>query len=124
MGTAGNKFGKASLTWAFSAAAALCLRHHPAGQKRLARMATTHGKGKALTILAHRLARAVYDLLKRETACAMAKFLQSSRSRAGEPDAELATHGISLNRAYVKSCLTASVNAKACIGCLSLNPCD
>jgi hypothetical protein len=33
----------------------------------------THDKGKALTILAHTLARAVYDLLKRQTACDLAK---------------------------------------------------
>ena len=32
-GTAGTKSGNASLTWAFSEAAVLCLRTHPAGQK-------------------------------------------------------------------------------------------
>jgi transposase len=32
-GTAGPKIGNAYLTWAFSAAAVLCLRHNPAGQK-------------------------------------------------------------------------------------------
>jgi hypothetical protein len=34
-----------------------------------------HGKGKALTVLAHKLARAVYDLLKRDTVFDMQKFL-------------------------------------------------
>jgi hypothetical protein len=34
-----------------------------------------HGKGKALTILAHKLARAVYDMLTRKTAFDMDKFL-------------------------------------------------
>jgi len=32
-GTSGTQIGHASLTWAFSEAAVLCLRHHPAGQK-------------------------------------------------------------------------------------------
>jgi len=36
-GTSGTKIGNASLTWAFSAAAVLFLRHNPAGQKSLAR---------------------------------------------------------------------------------------
>jgi transposase len=36
-GTSGTTIGKASLTWAFSAAALLCLRNHPAGHKYLAR---------------------------------------------------------------------------------------
>jgi transposase len=75
LGTSGTKIGHAYLTWAFSEAAALFLRHNPAGQKRLARLEKKYGTGKALTILAHRLARAVYDMLKHQTAFDMAKFL-------------------------------------------------
>ena len=71
LGTSGKTSGKAHLTWAFSAAAPLFLRNNPAGHKHLARVEHTQGKGKALTSLAHRLARAVYDMLKRQTACAM-----------------------------------------------------
>jgi hypothetical protein len=52
-GTSGKKMGQADLTWACSAAAVLCLRHNPGGQKSLARIARKHGKGNALTILAH-----------------------------------------------------------------------
>jgi transposase len=59
-GTAGPKIGNASLTWAFSEAAVLFLRNHPAGQKYLARLEKKHGKGTALTVLAHKLAWAVY----------------------------------------------------------------
>ena len=33
-----------------------------------------HGTGKALTVLAHKLARAVYYMLKRDTAFDMQKF--------------------------------------------------
>ena len=61
-GTSGAKMGHAYLTWAFSEAAGLFLRANPAGQKYLARVEKKHGKGKALSILAHTLARAVYDM--------------------------------------------------------------
>jgi transposase len=74
-GTAGTNIGNAHLTWAFSEAAVLCLRTHPAGQQDLARLAHKQGKGKALPILAHKLARAVYDMLKRDTVFAMDKCL-------------------------------------------------
>ena len=74
-GTSGTKIGNADLKWAFSEAAVLFLRNNPAGQKYLARRERRHGKGKALTILAHKLARAVYDLLKRNTAFDLDKFL-------------------------------------------------
>jgi transposase len=49
-GTSGTKIGHAHLTWAFSAAAVLCLRDNPAGQKCLARLEKKQSKGKALTI--------------------------------------------------------------------------
>jgi transposase len=58
-GTSGAKIGNAHLKWALSEAAVLCLRDHPAAQTSLARLEKTHGKGKALTGLAHTLARAV-----------------------------------------------------------------
>ena len=75
-GTSGAKMGNAYLTWAFSEAAVLFLRNNPMGQKYLARLEKKHGKGKALTILAHKLARAVYYLLKRDTVFDMQKFFQ------------------------------------------------
>jgi transposase len=74
-GTSGTKIGHAYLKWAFSEAAVLCLRNNPAGQKLLTRLAKKHGKGTALTVLAHTLARAVYDMLKRGTAFDLDKFL-------------------------------------------------
>jgi transposase len=74
LGTAGKNIGNAHLTWAFSEAAVLCLRNNPAGQKSLARLEKNHDQGKALTILAHTLARAVYSMLKRQTAFATEKF--------------------------------------------------
>jgi transposase len=73
-GTSGKKIGNAYLKWAFSEAAVLFLRNNPAGQKYLARLEKKHSKGKALTVLAHKLARAVYYMLKRDTAFDLDKF--------------------------------------------------
>ena len=53
-GTSGAKIGNAYLQWAFSAAAVLFLRNHPAGQNYLARLEHKHGTGKAFTIFAHK----------------------------------------------------------------------
>jgi len=75
-GTSGAKIGNAHLQWAFSEAAVLFLRDHPAAQKHLARLEKKHDKGKALTILAQKLARAVYDMLKRQGAFDKDKFFQ------------------------------------------------
>src|SRR3989440_6716853 len=76
-GTSGAKIGNAYLKWAFSEAAVLFLRHNPVGQKYLTRLEKKHGKGKALTVLAHKLARAVYYLLKRDVVFDLDIFLQS-----------------------------------------------
>ena len=95
-GTAGLKIGNAYLTGAFSEAAVLCLRNHPAGQKSLARLEHTHGKGKALTGWAHQLARAVYDMLKRSVACDCNPFLQNSGRGVGKPAASLGHYRVSL----------------------------
>ena len=99
LGTSGKKIGNAPLTWAFSEAATLFLRHTPQGQKLLARLENKHDKGKALSILAHQLGRAVYVMLKRKVAFALEMFLQTEESRAGEPGASLDGKGMSLKRA-------------------------
>jgi transposase len=75
-GTSGTKIGNAHLKWAFSEAAVLFLRDNPAGQKLLTRLEKKHSKGKALTILAHKLARAIYYMLKRQTAFEVDTFLR------------------------------------------------
>jgi transposase len=85
-GTGGTKIGNAYLKWAFSEAAVLFLRDNPSGQKYLTRLEKKHGKGKALTILAHHLARAVYFMFKRHPAFAMNTFLNGEGRGAGEPD--------------------------------------
>lgn len=77
LGTSGKKIGNAHLKWAFSEAATLFLRNNPQGQKLQNRLEKKHGKGKALSILAHKLGRAVYFMLKRQVAFDMDSFLQT-----------------------------------------------
>jgi transposase len=75
-GLSGAKIGNAYLKWAFSEAAVLFLRANPAGQKSLPRLEKKHSKGKALTVLAHKLARAVYYMLQRQTAFDLPTFFR------------------------------------------------
>jgi len=76
-GTSGAKIGNAYLKWAFSEAAVLFLRDNPAGQKYLTKLENKHGQGKALPLLAQKLARAVYYMLTRHTAFDLHKFLHA-----------------------------------------------
>jgi transposase len=66
MGTSGKKIGNVHLKWAFSEAAVLFLRRNPEAVKYREKLVKKHGKAKSLTILAHKLARAVYYILKRK----------------------------------------------------------
>lgn len=77
-GSSGKKIGNAHLKWAFSEAAVLFLHRNPAGQQYYAKLVRKHGKGKALTVLAHKLARAVYHMLKQEQAFDMQRFLKTA----------------------------------------------
>ena len=74
-GTNGNKIGNAHLKWSFSEAAVLFLKGNEPGKKYLQRLAHKHGKAKALSILAHKLGRAVYFMLKNKEAFNQKKFL-------------------------------------------------
>jgi transposase len=75
LGTSGAKMGNVHLKWAFSEAAVLFLRHTSEGKRLLARIEKKHGKGKALSILAHRIGRAVYYMLSRGTVFSMEEFV-------------------------------------------------
>ena len=74
-GYSGGKIGNAHLKWAFSEAAVLFLRANPEGLKYKQRLEKKHGKSKALSILAHKLGRAVYYMLLRQKVFDMKKFL-------------------------------------------------
>jgi len=63
-GTSGKKIGNAHLKWAFSEAAALFLKGNEPGKRYRERLMHKHGKAKSLSILAHRMGRAVYFMLK------------------------------------------------------------
>ena len=75
IGSSGKKIGNAHLKWAFSEAAALFLKGNEPGKKYLERLTRKHGKGKALSILAHKLGRAVYFMLKNKKPFDQDKFL-------------------------------------------------
>jgi len=75
LGTGGAKMGNVHLKWAFSEAAVLFLRHTKEGKKLLAGIEKKHGKGKALSILAHKIGRAVFYMLSRGTVFSMETFL-------------------------------------------------
>lgn len=63
-GTQGNKIGNAHLKWAFSEAVVCHLRGNPKAQKYLEKLQRRMSKGKALSVLAHKLGRCVYFMLK------------------------------------------------------------
>lgn len=70
-----GKIGNVHLKWAFSEAAVLFLKGNEVFKKRFNRWVSKYGKGKALSILANKLGRAVYFMLKRKEAFDMEKFM-------------------------------------------------
>ena len=101
LGTSGAKMGNVHLKWAFSEAAVRFLSRNAEGKRLLAQIQKKHGKkGKALSILAHKIGRAVYHILARGTVFSMEKFLHASRGgeRRGEPVSQPAnsSHGTEL----------------------------
>jgi len=74
-GSSGKKIGNAHLKWAFSEAAVLFLKGNEPAKRYLNRLTAKHGKGKALSILAHKLGRAAYFMLKNKEPFDQKKFL-------------------------------------------------
>ena len=74
-GTNGKKIGNAHLKWAFSEAAVLFLKGNEPGKKYLNKLTKKHGKGKALSILAHKIGRATYFMLKNKKPFDLNRFL-------------------------------------------------
>jgi transposase len=75
LGHGGKKIGNAHLKWAFSEAACLLVRCCPAVKAWQQRREKKHGKKKTLGILAAKLGRAVYLLLRRGEAFDPQRFL-------------------------------------------------
>jgi transposase len=66
LGHSGRRIGNAHLKWAYGEAAVCFLRANPRGQRLLKKLSDRHGKAKAMSILAAKLARATYYMLKRK----------------------------------------------------------
>lgn len=66
VGKGSAKMGNAFLKWAFSEMAVLYLRGNPEAQSAIERLRSRHGKGKAIAILAHKLGRSVYVMLRKQ----------------------------------------------------------
>ena len=77
-GSSGAKMGNVHLKWAFSEAAVLFLAKCEQGKALKARLDKKHGKAKALSILAHKLGRAVYHMLCSKTAFDLQRFLKTT----------------------------------------------
>ena len=75
LGTSGKKIGNVHLRWAFAEAAILFLRQNQPGKEFFMKLEHQHGKAKALTVLAHKLARAVFYMLTREQAFDLQRFV-------------------------------------------------
>src|SRR5438876_7354022 len=75
LGTSGKKIGNVHLRWAFAEAAVLFLRQNQPGKAYFAKLEHKHGKAKALTVLGHKLARAVYYMLTREQPFDLQRFV-------------------------------------------------
>jgi len=72
-----NKIGNAHLRWAFGEAACLLLRNSEPAKAWHQKLVSKHGKAKALSIIAQRLGRTVYTILKRRTAFDQSRFFES-----------------------------------------------
>jgi len=81
LGTSGKKIGNVHLRWAVAEAAILFLRQNQLGKEYFTTLERKQGKAKALTVLAHKRARAVYDLLTREQAFDLQRFVTASPLR-------------------------------------------
>jgi transposase len=75
LGIGGAKIGNAHLKWAFSEAVCLLVRNYPAVKIWQAKKEKRHGKKKTLGILAARLGRTVYHMLRKREAFDGKRFL-------------------------------------------------
>lgn len=77
LGPAGKKIGNGHLRWALAAAAVLFRRQSQPGKAYFTKLEHNQGKATALTVLAHKRARAVYYLRPREHAVALQRFVSA-----------------------------------------------
>ena len=77
LGHSGRRIGNAHLKWAYSEAAVCFLRANPRGQAMLKKLSERYGKPKAMSILAAKLARATYFMLKRKVPFEAERFYRT-----------------------------------------------
>jgi transposase len=90
LGSGGKKIGNAHLRWAFGEAACLFLRGSERAKQWKQKQEKKHGSAKALAILAARLARTVYHMLRKQEAFDEERFWngQAQSTRSGKPAAD------------------------------------
>jgi len=85
-GTANGKIGHAYVKWAVSEAVVLCLRETREAQPYIRRVERKYGQDKAKGMLAHRLGRTVYSMLKNTQVFDRKKFVhqEGRKEESGE----------------------------------------
>jgi transposase len=100
LGTGGKKIGNAHLRWAFAEAACLFLRGSERARQWKQKQEKKHGPAKVMGILAARLARAVYHMLRKQEAFDERRFWNeqvqgtptpAGAARTGKPRAKKPT---------------------------------
>ncbi len=75
-GSRNSKIGNVHLKWAFSEAAVLLLRNNEPAQRHHHKLVAKYGKSKALSIIAEKLGRTLYFMLKHKEVFDPARFYQ------------------------------------------------
>ena len=91
VGSGGQKIGNAHLRWAFAEAACLFLRGSERAKRWKQKQQAQRGEAKALAILAARLGRAVYHMLRKREAFDETRFWQGGGRRGGTGSSSLST---------------------------------
>ncbi len=77
--------GNPYLKWAFSEAAVHVAEWNEPVDRLLKKLEARHGKGKGKSLLAHKLGRAVYHMLRQGTVFDEAKFLSLPKNQSITP---------------------------------------
>jgi len=85
MGSKNSEIGNANLKWAFSDAACLFIRDNDMSKQYHQKLVNKYGRGKALSIIALKLARATYYILKRREPFNYDAFYSAKLGKVHEP---------------------------------------
>jgi transposase len=89
VGSGNSKIGNAHLKWAFAEAACLMLRVNERGRRWKQRYQQKRGPSRAMSVLAAKLGRAVYHMLRKREAFDENRFWQSGQRAPQQPSAPL-----------------------------------